>query len=77
MEETVKRTWEAVEHGNIEKKLRASEAQLAAIVHQASAGLAETDFLGRLILVNDHFCPMLGRSRKELLTNYSAKQDQP
>lgn len=68
IEETADRTWEAVERGHIEKKLRAGEARLQAIVQQASAGLVETDLAGRLILVNDHFCKMVGRSRGELLT---------
>lgn len=45
-----------------------SETRLAAIVHQAKAGIAETDVSGRYVLVNDHFCEMVARSREELLT---------
>jgi PAS domain S-box-containing protein len=49
------------------RALHKSEARLAAIVHQATAGLAETDLTGRFILVNEHFCAMVARSREELL----------
>lgn len=66
--ETAERTWDAVERGYIEKVLRTSEARLAAIVHQATAGLVETDLSGRFILVNDQFCAILERKREELLT---------
>lgn len=49
------------------RALHKSEARLAAIVHQAAAGLAETDLAGRFILVNEHFCAMVARSCEELL----------
>ncbi|QWF72063.1 PAS domain S-box protein [Methylomonas paludis] len=68
IQETANRTWEAVERGLILNKLRASETRLAAIVQQATAGLVETDLSGRIILVNDHFCEIVGRPRKELMS---------
>ncbi|MGZ8236769.1 MAG: hybrid sensor histidine kinase/response regulator [Methylobacter sp.] len=47
--------------------LHKSEAKLAAIVHQASAGLSETTLSGHFILVNDQFCTITGHNREELL----------
>jgi PAS domain S-box-containing protein len=47
--------------------LRASQERLAAIVDQATAGIAEMDLDRRFVLVNDHYCQIAGRSRAELL----------
>ncbi|MEH3158847.1 MAG: PAS domain-containing protein [Sphingomonas taxi] len=50
-----------------EDAMRASERHLAALVDQATVGIAETDVAGRFIRVNDHYCAMVGRSRQALL----------
>jgi PAS domain S-box-containing protein len=50
-----------------EAALRDSQEHLAAMIRQTTAGIAEADLEGRLILVNDTYCKMLGRSREELL----------
>jgi two-component system, chemotaxis family, CheB/CheR fusion protein len=48
------------------KALRASERRFAAIVDQATVGVAETDLSGRFVLVNSRYCEMVGRSAEEL-----------
>jgi PAS domain S-box-containing protein len=50
-----------------EEALRASERRFGAIVHQASAGIAQVDLTGRFVLVNDRYCALVARSREELL----------
>ncbi len=47
--------------------VRESEAQLSAIVNQATAGIAETDLEGRFVLVNRRYCDLVGRSADELV----------
>ena len=47
--------------------LQESRTQLAAVLAQASAGVATTDETGRFLYVNDRYCEMLGRSRDQLL----------
>lgn len=49
-----------------EDALRASERRFAAIVQQATVGIAQVDLAGRFSLVNDRYCELLGRSREEL-----------
>ena len=44
-----------------------SRAELAAIVDQAAVGIGREDLGGRLTLVNDGLCVILGRSRRDLL----------
>ena len=46
--------------------LQASERRLAAIVDQAAVAVADTDLDGRFVLVNSHYCEMVGRSAEEL-----------
>jgi two-component system, chemotaxis family, CheB/CheR fusion protein len=48
------------------RALRASEQRLAAIVNQATVGVAETDLNGRFVLANSRYCAMVGRSADEL-----------
>jgi two-component system, chemotaxis family, CheB/CheR fusion protein len=48
------------------RALRASEQRLAAIVDQATVGVAESDLNGRFVLVNSRFCEMVGHSAEEL-----------
>ncbi len=43
------------------------EQRFEAIVNQALVGIAQVDLTGRFILVNQHFCELVGRSREELL----------
>jgi PAS domain S-box-containing protein len=50
-----------------EEALRASERRFGALVHQASAGIAQVDLTGRFILMNDRYCDEVGRPREELL----------
>jgi PAS domain S-box-containing protein len=47
--------------------LRESEERNAALLSQASAGIAATDGSGRFTYVNDRYCAIIGRSREELL----------
>jgi two-component system sensor kinase FixL len=50
-----------------ESALADGRAQLASLYRQSGAGLAETDASGRFVSVNDRYCEIVGRSRKELL----------
>jgi PAS domain S-box-containing protein len=51
-----------------EAALRESQEQFAAMFNQASVGLAEGDFKGRLIRANSRFCAIVGRPLEELMT---------
>jgi two-component system CheB/CheR fusion protein len=46
---------------------RESEERLSAIINQATAGIAQSDLEGKILLVNDRFCEITGYSRNELL----------
>ncbi|MFM2006511.1 MAG: hypothetical protein RLZZ09_2166, partial [Pseudomonadota bacterium] len=46
---------------------QASELRLGAIIHQALAGVVETDEQGILRKVNDRYCEIVGFTREELL----------
>ena len=46
---------------------RARDAQLAAIVDQATTGIAQTDLEGRVMLVNQHYCDLAGRTRDAVM----------
>ncbi|MEX2220749.1 MAG: ATP-binding protein [Candidatus Rokuibacteriota bacterium] len=50
-----------------ERAVRDREAQLSAIVNQATAGIAQTDLDGRFVLMNRRYCDLVGRSTGELL----------
>lgn len=50
-----------------QEQLRQSNEYLDSIISQASVGIAQTDTEGRLVLVNDRYCEILGRARSELL----------
>ena len=56
------------ERREIEEALRKSEAHLAAVFEQATAGFCETDFTGRFMAANARYCEIVGRSREELLS---------
>lgn len=55
------------ERKQVELALRESETRFAAIFDQSTAGIAQTDRMGRFILVNDRYCEITGRSREALL----------
>ena len=57
-----------VERFYAEDALRSSERLFAALFEQAACGIASVDLDGRLKMVNDRFCEILGRTRAELLT---------
>jgi PAS domain S-box-containing protein len=46
---------------------RARDAQLAAIVDQATTGIAQTDLEGRVMLVNQRYCDLAGRTRDAVM----------
>ena len=50
----------------LEDVLKESERRLSAIINQAAAGVAETDFDGRFTLSNPVFCRITGRTKTEL-----------
>jgi PAS domain S-box-containing protein len=56
----------AIERDRSTEALRESEAHLAAVFGQASAGLSEIGLDGRFLRVNDAMCALLGRPREEL-----------
>ncbi len=51
-----------------EKALQESEDRYSAIIHQATAGVAEMDLQGNHLFVNKKFCEMTGFSEEELYT---------
>jgi PAS domain S-box-containing protein len=57
----------AIERDRSNEALRESEAHLATVFGQASAGLSEIGLDGRFLRVNDAMCDLLGRRREELL----------
>ena len=66
LERLVQERTETLHRANAE--LRESEERLAAIFNQSTTGIAQTDLMGRFILVNDRYCDIVGRSRDVLLT---------
>lgn len=54
------------ERKRAEKLLRLSEERYQSIVTQVTAGIAQTDFSGRFVLVNQRFCEIVGYSQEEL-----------
>jgi PAS domain S-box-containing protein len=44
-----------------------NEARFSSVVNQMSVGIAECDLTGRLVMVNDKYCEILGYTRAELL----------
>ncbi len=49
-----------------EEALRTSEEKYSAIIHQATAGVAERDLSGKHLFVNKKFCEITGFSEEEL-----------
>jgi two-component system CheB/CheR fusion protein len=57
---------DVTERTRADRLLRQSEERLHAIVTQVTAGIAQTDFTGRFVLVNQRFCDIVGYSQDEL-----------
>ena len=47
--------------------LRESQAHVASLFEQTTAGIAELDLAGRLCRVNDRYCQIVGRAREQLI----------
>lgn len=56
------------ERKHAEEALRESEQRFRSVFEQSTGGIAQVDLNGRFVLVNDRYCEIVGRSRKELLT---------
>lgn len=56
------------ERKQAEVALRESEETFRAMFEQTTGGVAQTDLRGRFVLVNDHYCNIIGRSREEVLS---------
>jgi PAS domain S-box-containing protein len=50
-----------------ERSGRARDAQLSAIVNQATAGIAQTDLEGRVVFANRRYCDLVGRAPEEMV----------
>ena len=48
------------------RRTEESEKRLSAIFNQASVGIAQTDLTGRVVLANQRYCQLVGRSEEEL-----------
>ncbi len=57
--------------------LRASEERFRAIFHQAAVGDAQVDLDGRVSMVNDRYCEVLGYTREELLGSDQVERIHP
>ncbi len=60
-----------------QQALRERDTQLGIVFSQLSAGLVQADRDGRITLVNDRFCEMVGRPREELLGKTAADVTHP
>jgi PAS domain S-box-containing protein len=49
-----------------EEELREKEERLSGIFHQSAVGIAQCNLDGKIILVNDRYCEITGRTREEL-----------
>lgn len=58
---------ETTERVRSQQALKESEERLRALFSQSAAGIGQTDLQGRMTLVNQRFCEMLGYKREELL----------
>lgn len=56
-----------IDQKRAEVELRESEERYRGIVNQTIGGIAETDLTGTFLMVNDHFCEIIGYPREELL----------
>lgn len=58
---------ETTERVRSQQALKESEERLRALFSQSAAGIGQTDLKGRMTLVNQRFCEMLGYQREELV----------
>jgi PAS domain S-box-containing protein len=58
---------ETTERVHSQQALKESEERLRALFSQSAAGIGQTDLKGRMTLVNQRFCEMLGYQREELV----------
>lgn len=58
---------ETTERVRSQQALKESEERLRALFSQSAAGIGQTDLKGRMTLVNERFCEMLGYQREELV----------
>ncbi|TCR94926.1 PAS domain S-box protein [Rhizobium sp. BK418] len=58
---------ETTERVRSQQALKESEERLRALFSQSAAGIGQTDLQGRMTLVNQRFCEMLGYQREELV----------
>ncbi|MBX4970606.1 PAS domain S-box protein [Rhizobium binae] len=58
---------ETTERVRSQQALKESEERLRALFSQSAAGIGQTDLEGRMTLVNQRFCEMLGYQREELV----------
>jgi PAS domain S-box-containing protein len=56
-----------LERAAADERLRQSEEHLRALISQSVGGIAEADLTGRITLVNDRYCQIVGFTREELL----------
>ena len=63
----VRQATHLIERFQAEEALRESEQQFSALFHQAACGIARVDLSGRVTMVNDCYCEILGRPREELV----------
>ncbi len=56
------------ERKQADEELRASEERFRRVLAQSNAGIVQTDAAGRMTLVNQRWCEMLGYSEAELLS---------
>jgi PAS domain S-box-containing protein len=58
---------DVTEKKTAEEALRISQEKLSAIFNQVTVGIVQADQAGRLVLMNQRFCEMVGRSMEQLL----------
>jgi PAS domain S-box-containing protein len=58
---------DVTERRQAEMALRESRAHLSSLFEQTAAGIAETDLDGRLTIVNERFCEIVGRRPEQLI----------
>ena len=64
-------------HRQLEHALRTTEARFRTIIEHANAGLVQTDAQGRMTLVNERWCQMLGYTERDLLGRSIAEVTDP
>ncbi|ALI99917.1 PAS domain-containing sensor histidine kinase [Rufibacter tibetensis] len=74
-------TNEITEKIKVDQAFKEHVERMNGVFNQKSVGIAETDFTGKFILVNDRYCEMVGRSKEELyqmrMQDISHQEDLP